>query len=110
MPINGKKIDIVLNKCHLGDGQLVGDVFDLDIRTNSIDERLEIQLELIVKHEVVRAYEIVKVPCIVEHAGLVLDDFRDRSYPGGLTKPMWNALAARGKSRAWARRIEAPSL
>ena len=33
----------------LGDDQLVGDVFEFDIRQNSIDERLEIDLEVMVK-------------------------------------------------------------
>ena len=89
-----EEIDVVQTAWRLDDDQLVGDVFDFDIRHNSIDERLEIDLEVMVKHEVIRAYELVKVPCIVEHAGLIFDDFRQSSYPGGLTKPMWNALGA----------------
>jgi hypothetical protein len=44
---------------------------------------------------VASAYAQVKVPCIVEHAGLIFDDYKDRSYPGGLTKPMWNTLRDR---------------
>ena len=87
-----EEIEVVQAAWRLDDDQLVGDVFEFDIRQNSIDERLEIDLEVMVKHEVIRAYELVKVPCIVEHAGLVFDDFRQSSYPGGLTKPMWNAL------------------
>ena len=71
---------------------MVGDVFDLDVRPTPIDERLEIDLKVMVAHEAARAYEVVKVPCIVEHAGLIFDDFQDSAYPGGLTKPMWNAL------------------
>ena len=87
-----REIEIVQTTCRFEDGKLVGEVFEFDIRANSIDERLEIDLEIMVEHEVIRAYEIVKVPCIVEHAGLIFDDFRQSSYPGGLTKPMWNAL------------------
>jgi inosine/xanthosine triphosphate pyrophosphatase family protein len=48
-----------------------------------------------VSAEVVSAYSQLKVPCIVEHAGLIFDEYRDRSHPGGLTKPMWNTLADR---------------
>ncbi len=43
-----------------------------------------------VMEEVTKAYSEIKVPCIVEHAGLIFDGHD--SYPGGLTKPMWNAL------------------
>ena len=87
-----REIEIVESAFRLDDGKLVGELFEFEIRPNSIDEQLEIDLEIMVQHEVVRAYEIVKVPCIVEHAGLIFDDFEQSSYPGGLTKPMWNAL------------------
>jgi non-canonical purine NTP pyrophosphatase (RdgB/HAM1 family) len=39
---------------------------------------------------VIKAYSQIKVPCIVEHAGLIFSNYS--SYPGGLTKPMWNIL------------------
>ena len=45
-----------------------------------------------VKHEVKSAYSRLRVPCVVEHAGLVFGDYADKNYPGGLTKPMWNTL------------------
>ena len=64
----------------------------MELRHNAISERLEIDLDVMVKHEVVSAYREVQVPCIVEHAGLVFDDFKDPPFPGGLTKPMWKAL------------------
>src|SRR5258705_878629 len=76
------------------DGTPVRDVFAIEVRPVSIAERLEIDLELMVRDEVVRAYEVLKVPCIVEHAGLIFDGFEIAMYPGGLTKPMWNALGA----------------
>ncbi len=40
--------------------------------------------------EAIEAYRQIGVPCIVEHAGLVFDGYD--SYPGGLTKPMWDFL------------------
>lgn len=76
----------------LKDGRLVGDVFEFRIRAVSIKELLEIDIKALVTAEVVSAYGRLKVPCVVEHAGLVFSDFIDKSYPGGLTKPMWNAL------------------
>lgn len=48
-----------------------------------------------VTEEVKLAYSRLKVPCIVEHAGLIFEEYRNDSYPGGLTKPMWNTLAAK---------------
>jgi|ERR1051326_6734584 inosine/xanthosine triphosphate pyrophosphatase family protein len=48
-----------------------------------------------VSAEVVSAYSQLKVPCIVEHAGLIFSEYSDRSYPGGLTKPMWDTLRDR---------------
>jgi XTP/dITP diphosphohydrolase len=47
-----------------------------------------------VRAEVKKAYEQLKVPCIVEHAGLIFDGYQNKSYPGGLTKPMWNTLGS----------------
>src|SRR5262249_33080905 len=51
-----------------------------------------VDLTVMVRQEVVRAYSQIQVPCIVEHAGLIFEDYRDSWYPGGLTKPMWNTL------------------
>ena len=90
-----EEIKIIQSDLTLNDGRIVQDVFDLDIRLSSIDERLEIDLSVLVEHEAASAYEVVKVPCIVEHAGLIFDDFKTCGYPGGLTKPMWNALGPR---------------
>jgi inosine/xanthosine triphosphate pyrophosphatase family protein len=45
--------------------------------------------------EVISAYSQLKIPCIVEHAGLIFSEYADKSYPGGLTKPMWDTLQDR---------------
>src|SRR5215208_6017622 len=47
-----------------------------------------------VRHKVRSAYSQIMAPCIVEHAGLILNGFEEASYPGGLTQPMWDALGA----------------
>ena len=74
------------------DGNRVKDLFEFTIREVEIQENLEVDLELLVREEAKRAYSEIKIPCIVEHAGLVFTDYQSKSYPGGLTKPMWNAL------------------
>lgn len=76
----------------LSDGRRVSDVFDFHIRNAAITEVLEVDLYVLVQNEVAKAYQQVKVPCIVEHAGLIFEDYVEKGYPGGLTKPMWNAL------------------
>lgn len=80
----------------LSDGQPVKDIADFDIRPVAIKETLEISISKMVLAEAKSAYAALKVPCVVEHAGLVFGEYADRDedeqYPGGLTKPMWNAL------------------
>jgi inosine/xanthosine triphosphate pyrophosphatase family protein len=73
------------------DGQPVGELFTFDVRSVQIKEVLEVDIALMVHQEVIQAYRQIKEPCIVEHASLIFDGFE--SYPGGLTKPMWNVLS-----------------
>lgn len=79
-------------KAVLQDGSRVADLFAFEIRNVPIKEILEVDLQVMVQDEVVKAYSELRVPCIVEHAGLIFDEFSAHSYPGGLTKPMWDTL------------------
>lgn len=81
-----------IKECVLTDGAKVEDLFEFEYRKVSISELLEIDLKVMVMAEVTKAYSQIKVPCIVEHAGLIFEEFISANYPGGLTKPMWNAL------------------
>jgi inosine/xanthosine triphosphate pyrophosphatase family protein len=83
---------VFVTSCHLKDSRSVADVFEFEIREVPIAELLEVKLEVMVQAEVVNAYSQIRIPCIVEHAGLIFDNYKDRSYPGGLTKPMWDTL------------------
>jgi XTP/dITP diphosphohydrolase len=80
----------VFADCTLDDGTRIGELFAFQIRGDRITETLVVDLEALVRAEARAAYAVTKVPCIVEHAGLVFDG--QAHYPGGLTKPMWNAL------------------
>jgi inosine/xanthosine triphosphate pyrophosphatase family protein len=80
----------VLTDCTLEDGTRVGELFWFQFRGDRITETLVVDLEDLVRAEARAAYAVTKVPCIVEHAGLVFDG--QAHYPGGLTKPMWDAL------------------
>jgi inosine/xanthosine triphosphate pyrophosphatase family protein len=84
--------DIFREKGQLPDGTPVKELFDFKIRSLPIKETLEIDIQVMVKEEVSKAYAQLKVPCIVEHAGLIFMDRLEKGYPGGLTKPMWDAL------------------
>jgi XTP/dITP diphosphohydrolase len=81
-----------VDNMHLDDGRTIKEVVSFDIRHVAIKEVLDVDLKVIVDAEVKAAYQIIQTPCIVEHAGLIYEEYRDQSYPGGLTKPMWNAL------------------
>jgi len=74
------------------EGKPVNQVFDLEVMNVEIPEILEVDLTKMVEHEVKLAYKQLKVPCFVEHAGLIFEEFLAGGYPGGLTKPMYNAL------------------
>lgn len=87
--------EIFQRECALEDGRAIRDVFDFDIRPVPIQEILNVDLSVMVSAEVVSAYSQLKVPCIVEHAGLIFEDYAGTSYPGGLTKPMWDTLKDR---------------
>lgn len=87
-----KEIDEFVNSCFLSDGSPIRGNFDFRLYANSIHERLEVDIETMVKYEVREAYNKIKIPCIVEHAGLIFDKYKVIGYPGGLTKPMWNTL------------------
>lgn len=76
----------------LDSGCEIREKFDFDIREIGMKEKLEISLEKLVESEVVDAYYKLRLPCIVEHAGLIFIDHMKSEYPGGLTKPMWNSL------------------
>src|SRR5687767_15966820 len=76
---------VFLANCLL-DRTPVKDLFEFEIRKVPITEMLEVDLRVMVQAEVTNAYSQIKVPCIVEHAGIIFDEYKDKSYPGGLTK------------------------
>ena len=91
-PYKIKENEVLVEHCSLKDGTPVGDLFEFRIRRVPIKEVLEIDLNVMVMAEVTKAYSQIRVPCVVEHAGLIFKNLENKSYPGGLTKPMWNAL------------------
>ena len=93
-PFKREENRLLTDECRLEDGTQVGDAFTFEITELTIREALEVDIAVMVTEEVKSAYQVLKVPCIVEHAGLIFDDYRDAGYPGGLTKPIWNTLSS----------------
>jgi XTP/dITP diphosphohydrolase len=55
-----------------------------------INEIQTFDVDLLVKDKLIKAFEIVKSPVIVEHTCLYLEALND--FPGGLTQPFWDKL------------------
>ena len=72
------------------DGEMLGELFNIEFRDVATSEPLLCDLEGMVRSKAKAAYRAVKVPCIVEHAGLILEGYEKNSFPGGLTQPMWD--------------------
>ena len=95
-----KEIAVVLSNCEFKDAdnvvRKVSDRFDIPFSDVRTDEPLEIDLVAMVRHKAVSAYRGLLMPCMVEHAGLILKEHQRTGFPGGLTQPTWDALGAEG--------------
>jgi inosine/xanthosine triphosphate pyrophosphatase family protein len=83
---------VFVDFCQLDDGSQVKDVVEFEIREEPVLQILEVDIAKMVREGVAKAYSQIRVPCIVEYAGLIFAKYETLSYPGGLTKAMWNAL------------------
>jgi len=70
----------------------IDDIIQFEFADVVTDEPLKINLVAMVEHKVRSAYRQLLTPCIVEHAGLIIEG----NFPGGLTQPMWDELGADG--------------
>jgi len=77
-----------------GDDQIVGDKFEFEFSDVKTDEPLEVDLAKMVRHKAVSAYKALLTPCLVEHAGIILEEYASEGFPGGLTQPMMDSLQA----------------
>lgn len=90
--LRGEKV----NPAGDGDAPLISDYCNFQFTDVATNEPLEISLGKMVDHKVRSAYRQLLTPCIVEHAGLILEDEYSAGFPGGLTQPMWDSLEAEG--------------
>lgn len=75
-------------------GSTFDDVIEFEFRNVETREPLLRDLSAMVHAKAISAYQSTRVPCVVEHAGVILKDYEAEHYPGGLTQPMWDALGA----------------
>lgn len=73
-------------------GVTIDSLIEFEFRKVPTQEPLLRNLEDMVREKAISAYKATLVPCVVEHAGLILDGYERANYPGGLTQPMWDAL------------------
>ena len=97
-PYKKEELLIIANESFTVAGALhtVGDVIEFQVSSTPTEEPLEIDLEAMVRHKVRSAYRKILAPCIVEHAGLILEKNAAAMFPGGLTQPMWDYLGPQG--------------
>lgn len=84
----------IIRGFEFSDGVAFDSIIDFEFRNVTTQEPLLCDLNAMVHAKAISAYRSVRVPCVVEHAGLILQGYEDKSYPGGLTQPMWDALGA----------------
>lgn len=86
--------DVIKFRDRDGSERLIGEHFQFRFSEVKTDEPLEVDLERMVRHKAVSAYKALLMPCIVEHAGIILQKHIEQGFPGGLTQPMMDALGA----------------
>ncbi len=93
LPANGQHAELT-----------VGAAFEFEFYNIKLAEPLERNLDAMVRHKVMSAYRQVLAPCVVEHAAIIVEQFKTKDYPGGLTQPMWDAVGPDGfvNSVSWA--------
>ncbi len=55
-----------------------------------IQEIMDIDLEIIIKDKILKAYRKLKSPCVVEHGALHIEALK--GLPGGLSKVIWDTV------------------
>jgi len=90
-PYKREEIELIMQR-DLASGAKINTRFTLVLERLAIKEQLEVNIEELVRAEVKNAYAQLRIPCLVEHGGLIFEKYAGRDYPGGLTKAMWDVL------------------
>jgi XTP/dITP diphosphohydrolase len=60
---------------------------------HELQDILHSDIDIIVRHKALEAYDFLAIPCVVEHNGLFLDALP--GLPGGVGQIIWNAIGDR---------------
>ena len=60
---------------------------------HELQDILHSDIDIIVRHKALEAYDFLAIPCVVEHNGLFLDALP--GLPGGVGQIIWNAIEDR---------------
>lgn len=71
-------------------GYLAGAALELQPVAYQIQEILNLDLEVVVRDKVLKAYAHIGHPCVVEHGGLLIRALGN--LPGGLSKVVWDTV------------------
>jgi len=66
---------------------------ELCVVQQELQEILDHDIDKIVRHKVVQAYQFIRHPCVVEHGGLFINALN--RLPGGVGKIVWDAVGDR---------------
>jgi XTP/dITP diphosphohydrolase len=88
--------DEKLDQSGVAEALPIRDFCDIQFADVATNEPLEISLIKMVDHKVRSAYRQLLTPCIVEHAGLIVEGEYESGFPGGLTQPIWDSLQGPG--------------
>lgn len=63
---------------------------DLEVVNIKIQEIMHIDLEIIVRDKLLKAYKEFGLPCAVEHGAILIDSLN--GLPGGISKVVWDTI------------------
>ncbi|HEX8137578.1 MAG TPA: non-canonical purine NTP pyrophosphatase [Pyrinomonadaceae bacterium] len=78
---------------YLKSKSLVNSNLNVSIVNQVLQEILHPNIEMIVRNKALEAYQLLSVPCAVEHGGLFMDELPN--LPGGVGQLIWDAVGER---------------
>lgn len=72
---------------------LTGTALEMQQVSFQIQEVLNLDLEVVVRDKVLKAYAHLGHPCVVEHGGLLIEALGN--LPGGLSKVVWDTVGSK---------------
>lgn len=78
---------------HLRSKSVISHNLSVSIVNQALQEILHPNIEMIVRSKALEAYQVLSVPCAVEHGGLFMDELPN--LPGGVGQIIWDSVGER---------------